>query len=407
MDGTSGIVEQCQYDGTGRRVQISTKFTGATAGTVETDYYSGQQVIESDTALTGGATTRYQYVWSARYIDAPVCRDTLNGDGTVNLNDRIFYLADANYNVTEVVQYNAGSGTWQVAERYSYGPYGKVTVYDTSWNPIAGNQSQAGIDNTIFYAGETFDSSTGLYYDRARYYNPQLGRFISQDPMGYAAGMNLYAYCGDNPTDATDPSGMVGVFFDGAGQVRGDETIMQDLYEEYDGSAAIFYTHILPNNIWANIHGAQDIVAEEVGKKKGCEPVDLFGWSRGAVAALTLAEILKDDGVTYKGRVYKPVKVRFMGLIDPVATGGYQMVGTNSTVIPSNVRVAYIAYAGLQTRLGWWIFQATHPVPEDFTSTFLQVQTFNYSHEKIGLSMASDVEAALKAHAVFAGVPFA
>ena len=62
--------------------------------------------------------------------------------------------------------------------------------------------------------------------------------------------------------------------------------------------------------------------------------MDLFGWSRGAVAALTLAEILKDDGVTYKGRVYKPVKVRFMGLIDPVATGGYQMVGTNSTVIP-------------------------------------------------------------------------
>ena len=68
----------------------------------------------------------------------------------------------------------------------------------------------AGIDNTIFYAGETFDSSTGLYFDRARYYDPQLGRFISQDPMGYAgSGANLYAYCGDNPTDATDPSGMV------------------------------------------------------------------------------------------------------------------------------------------------------------------------------------------------------
>ena len=79
----------------------------------------------------------------------------------------MFYLGDANYNVTEVVQYNVGSGTWQVAERYSYDPYGKVTVYDTSSNPIAGNQSQAGIDNTIFYAGETFDSSTGLYYDRA------------------------------------------------------------------------------------------------------------------------------------------------------------------------------------------------------------------------------------------------
>ena len=92
------------------------RFASGETAHVETDYYSGQQVIESDTAVTGGATTRYQYVWSARYIDAPVCRDTLNGDGTVNPNDRIFYLGDANYNVTEVVQYNPGSGTWQVAE---------------------------------------------------------------------------------------------------------------------------------------------------------------------------------------------------------------------------------------------------------------------------------------------------
>ena len=35
-----------------------------------------------------------------------------------------------------------------------------------------------------------------------------MGRFISQDPIGYAAGINLYAYCGDDPTDATDPSGL-------------------------------------------------------------------------------------------------------------------------------------------------------------------------------------------------------
>ena len=195
VDGTSGIVEQCEYDGTGRRVQI--RAVSSANGPHGRDRLL--QRPAGDRERHGRdrrrATTRYQYVWSARYIDAPVCRDTLNGDGSVNLNDRMFYLGDANYNVTEVVQYNAGSGTWQVAERYSYDPYGKVTVYDTSWNPIAGNQSQAGIDNTIFYAGETFDSSTGLYYDRARYYDPQLGRFISQDPMGYAgSGVNLYVY---------------------------------------------------------------------------------------------------------------------------------------------------------------------------------------------------------------------
>ena len=47
------------------------------------------------------------------------------------------------------------------------------------------------------------------YYDRARYYDPRAGRFISQDPLGYAAGdINLYRYCQNSPTNATDPSGM-------------------------------------------------------------------------------------------------------------------------------------------------------------------------------------------------------
>ena len=82
VDGTSGIVEQCEYDGTGRRVQVCQRPTA-----VETDYYSGQQVIESDTTVSS-VQTRYQYVWSPRYIDAPICRDTLNGDGNVNPSDR-------------------------------------------------------------------------------------------------------------------------------------------------------------------------------------------------------------------------------------------------------------------------------------------------------------------------------
>ena len=210
---TSTIVARFSYDGTGRRVEQLTGFTPGdlkatgSATSVTRYYYSGQQLVESDTAVNGVTTTRYQYLWSPRYIDAPILRDTLNTDGSVNRGDRIFYLTDANYNVTAVVGMSGGS--WQVVERYRYDAYGKVTVCSPNGNPIGGNASQFG--NTILYAGETFDSSTGLYYDRARYYDPQLGRFISQDPMGAAgSGSNLYAYCGDNPTDATDPSGCWG-----------------------------------------------------------------------------------------------------------------------------------------------------------------------------------------------------
>ena len=208
---TSTIVARFSYDGTGRRVEQLTGFTPGdlkatgSATSVTRYYYSGQQLVESDTAVNGVTTTRYQYLWSPRYIDAPILRDTLNTDGSVNTGDRIFYLTDANYNVTAVVGMSGGS--WQVVERYRYDAYGKVTVCSPNGNPIGGNASQVG--NTILYAGETFDSSTGLYYDRARYYDPQLGRFISQDPMGAAgSGSNLYAYCGDNPTDGVDPTGI-------------------------------------------------------------------------------------------------------------------------------------------------------------------------------------------------------
>jgi len=51
----------------------------------------------------------------------------------------------------------------------------------------------------FLFAGTTYDRETGLYYNRARYYNPQLGRFISQDPIGLAGGINLYAYAGNAP----------------------------------------------------------------------------------------------------------------------------------------------------------------------------------------------------------------
>ena len=61
--------------------------------------------------------------------------------------------------------------------------------------------------NTFQFAGRENDG-TGLYYMRARYYSPALQRFISQDPIGFAGGINLYAYAGNNPVSLIDPLGM-------------------------------------------------------------------------------------------------------------------------------------------------------------------------------------------------------
>jgi len=71
---------------------------------------------------------------------------------------------------------------------------------------------ELGIRNPFRYRGYYYDTETELYYLQTRYYDPELGRFISQDNIDYADpetinGLNLYAYCGNNPVMFSDPEG--------------------------------------------------------------------------------------------------------------------------------------------------------------------------------------------------------
>ena len=64
--------------------------------------------------------------------------------------------------------------------------------------------------NPFRYRGYYYDVETGYYYLQARYYNPSIGRFISADPVldtNSAVGLNLYAYCGNDPVNFTDATG--------------------------------------------------------------------------------------------------------------------------------------------------------------------------------------------------------
>ena len=77
---------------------------------------------------------------------------------------------------------------------YSYSPYGDSASTGTASTPLQ-------------YTGREDDGATGLYFYRARYYSPQLGRFISEDPIGLAGGTNYYAYALGDPVVNNDPNG--------------------------------------------------------------------------------------------------------------------------------------------------------------------------------------------------------
>jgi RHS repeat-associated protein len=60
----------------------------------------------------------------------------------------------------------------------------------------------------FLYTGQRYFGGVGLYYYKARFYDPKLGRFLQPDPIGYGAGMNMYAYVGGDPVNFTDPTGL-------------------------------------------------------------------------------------------------------------------------------------------------------------------------------------------------------
>jgi RHS repeat-associated protein len=163
------------YDALGRRTSKSV--AGASAPT--TYLYDGMNAVQE---AVGSVTNP---ILTGLGVDERFARNDVNG--------RTDLLTDALNSTIALTD-----PTGKITQQYSYDPYGSVTMSDTS----------TGFTNPYLYTGREADSA-GLYYYRARYYSPAMGRFISEDPIGFSGGQNnFYGYVAGNPIGLIDPLGL-------------------------------------------------------------------------------------------------------------------------------------------------------------------------------------------------------
>ena len=197
---------QYQYDVFDRRIGRKLDATGD--GTYESATYwvyddAGKRDLNTRTALddivleftdadgdgSGTATL------STRYLHGPQFDQALASE-TVSGNVVTWALSDHQGTVRDMARYASGITT--IVNHRKFDAFGNLTA-----------ESDSTVKFLFSYTGREWDGDAELYYYRARWYDAKLGRFISEDPIGFAAGdANVTRYVDNSPSNATDPTGL-------------------------------------------------------------------------------------------------------------------------------------------------------------------------------------------------------
>jgi|SRR5215469_1788202 len=162
-----------RYDPFGRRIQKS-----GPLGTTNFLYDGANLLQEVDNS---GSLL-------AHYTQSGLIDETLS---EVRSSTTSYYEAD---DLSSITSFSNSSGV--LANNYAYGSFGNLTA------------SSGSITNPFRFTGREFDSETGMYFYRSRYFDTNTGRFISEDPISFTGGLDFYAYVANNPLTRIDPSGM-------------------------------------------------------------------------------------------------------------------------------------------------------------------------------------------------------
>ncbi|WP_254457222.1 RHS repeat-associated core domain-containing protein, partial [Brevibacillus sp. HB2.2] len=219
-------------------------------GTTTYTYYPGG--LRATKQQTGNVTDTTNYV----YLNGQVIEE-LTQDGRVKarnvFGNQLIWRKDYASNLEGNYYYNSHGDVVKIKA-----PNGNVlNTYDYDiWGNLIADKVKETISNPVMYAGEMFDKESGFYYLRARYYDPKIGRFISEDTykgqVDNPLTLNRYTYVSNNPLKYIDPSGHQQViqsefspggnyyYYDkeGVRRIHGSKEIDWDFYVDWYGRDA-------------------------------------------------------------------------------------------------------------------------------------------------------------------------
>jgi RHS repeat-associated protein len=189
-DGSLAAEVTYAYDGTDRRISTLDNAAPGSGLPIRGRYfvYSGAELILEfvDFDVSGGAAPQL----AVRYFYGPAI-DQVLAQEVVDTGVQ-WLLANHEGSISDMA--NAAGVAIQ---HFDYDAYGNIV-----------QKTAVDVDTRFRFTGREFDFETGLYYYRARYLDPHTGRFLSEDPSGFASGdTNLYRYSGNDPVNRVDPSG--------------------------------------------------------------------------------------------------------------------------------------------------------------------------------------------------------
>jgi len=171
------------YDALGRRLRTIEKDSSLTVISKRQYIYDGLDLI-AELDKDGNPV--------ASYTHGPGIDDPINVRLGGETGDDFFYHKNHQGSITEITDINGN-----IAKMYKYDAFGRKYF-----------ESGPSLVDEFAYTARQLHDRTGLMYYRNRFYYPQLGRFMTQDPIGILGGTNLYAYVGNSPVNFIDPLGL-------------------------------------------------------------------------------------------------------------------------------------------------------------------------------------------------------